>query len=74
MALGLLELKHYLVQVKITSLASLSRYFNCDAELLRQMLTHWIRKGQVRHCRKTPNCGVKCMQCNPLLTEIYEWI
>ncbi len=72
--MNLLDIKQYLVRVKMTSLATLCSYFNCDSELARHMLGHWIRKGKVRQCKKTLNCGVKCMQCSPLVTEIYEWV
>lgn len=72
--MGLLELKKYLMQVKISSLSSLCTYFNCDSESARGMLGHWIRKGCVRMCTKTPACGTKCVQCSPLKTEIYEWV
>jgi putative ferrous iron transport protein C len=72
--MSLLEIKDYLIQVKAASLANLCSYFNCDSELLRQMLAHWIRKGKVRQCKKTSHCGVKCMQCSPSATEIYEWV
>lgn len=72
--MNLLDLKHYLTRVKIASLANLCSYFNCDSDLLRQMLGHWIRKGKVKQCKKTSNCGVKCTQCSTLVTEIYEWV
>lgn len=72
--MNLLEIKNYLMRVKIASLSSLCTYFNCDSELLRNMLGHWVRKGCVRQCKKTANCGSKCVQCSPLLTEIYEWV
>lgn len=72
--MNLLELKSYLMKVKITSLRSLSSYFNCDSDLLRVMLAHWVRKGKVRCCKKKPECGTRCQQCDPLLTEIYEWV
>jgi hypothetical protein len=72
--MNLLEIKHYLMQVKMTSLANISAYFKCDAEVLRQMLSHWVRKGCVRQCKKTANCGVKCQQCSPQVIEIYEWV
>lgn len=72
--MSLLDIKRYLIQVKIASLASLCTYFNCEADLLRNMLAHWVKKGCVRQCKKTPNCGVKCGQCSPMLTEIYEWV
>ncbi|MCD6039200.1 MAG: hypothetical protein K0S27_600 [Gammaproteobacteria bacterium] len=72
--MNLLDLKHYLMRVKMASLSSLCSYFNGDEELIRQMLRHWVRKGKVRQCKKAANCGVQCMQCRPSFTEIYEWV
>lgn len=72
--MNLLEIKQHLSQVKIATLSSLCVYFNCEAECLRAMLSHWIKKGKVRTLKKTARCGVKCMECNPSLTEIYEWM
>lgn len=72
--MNLLEIKNYLMRVRIASLSSLCTYFNCDSVLLRNMLGHWIKKGCVKQCLKTSNCGTKCVQCNPLTTEIYEWV
>lgn len=72
--MNLFDIRNYLMQAKMASLSSLCHYFNCDAELARQMLRHWMRKGKVRQCQKTPQCAVKCRQCSPLLTEIYEWV
>lgn len=72
--MNLLDIKHHMMQVRITSLSSLCVYFNGDAGVLRDMLAHWVRKGKIRQCMKTPQCGVKCGQCSPLLTEIYEWV
>jgi hypothetical protein len=72
--MNLLELKSYLQKVKIASLSSLSIYFNCDSELLRNMLGHWVRKGCLRQFNKTAACGGKCNKCLPAMTEIYEWV
>ncbi len=72
--MSLLEIKNYLMRVKMASLASLCTYFNCDSDILRNMLNHWIKKGCVRRCMKTSNCGTKCMNCNVAATEIYEWV
>jgi putative ferrous iron transport protein C len=72
--MSLLEIKQYLMQVKMASLANISAYFQCDADCLRQMLQHWVQKGCVRQCKKTVNCGVKCMQCQPHMIEMYEWV
>lgn len=72
--MSLVELKKYLLQVKIASLASLCNYFNCDSELLRSMLAHWMRKGCIRQFNKTAACGGACVKCSTLNTEIYEWV
>jgi putative ferrous iron transport protein C len=72
--MSLLEIKKYLMQVKLTSLAGACAYFNAEPTLLRQMLGHWIRKGCIRQCMKTAACGSSCVKCSPELTEIYEWV
>lgn len=72
--MNLLDIKSHMMQVRMASLSSLCVYFNSDAEVLRGMLSHWVRKGKMRQCSKTPQCGVKCGKCSPLLTEIYEWV
>jgi putative ferrous iron transport protein C len=72
--MNLLEIKNYVMQVKVASLSHLSAYFKCDAELLRNMLCHWTRKGCIRKTTKTPECGKSCGKCVPTVTEIYEWV
>lgn len=72
--MSLLELKQHLMKVRIASLSSISVYFNAEPDTLRQMLSHWVRKGSVRQCVKNPACGSSCGKCSPLLTEIYEWV
>ncbi len=72
--MNLLEIKNYLQQVKIASLAQLCAYFKCDSELLRNMLHHWLRKGCIRKFSKTSVCGSACNKCHLPVTEIYEWV
>ena len=72
--MSLLEIKCYLKQVKLASLLHLCYHFKCDSDLLRQMLTHWTRKGCIRQIIKTTSCGKTCHQCQPESTEIYEWV
>ena len=72
--MSLLDVKQHLIQVKITSLGSIAQHFHCDAELMRNMLGHWVRKGCVRQFSKTPGCGERCGKCNVLEYEIYEWV
>ena len=72
--LNLLAIKQYLMKVRITSLSHLSAYFNADATLVKQMLTHWVQKGCVKQCTKTPACGKTCGKCEIATVELYEWV
>ena len=72
--MSLIALKHYLVKTKFANLAGISHYFNSDPDVVRDMLSHWIRKGCVRQLPKNEMCGGRCIQCSPLMTEVYEWI
>lgn len=72
--MSLIDIKNYLMRVKMSSLSSLCSYLNADPDLLRQMLMHWVRKGRVRKFTKTPACGRACTNCKPDTTEIYEWL
>lgn len=72
--MNLLDIKQHMMEVKMASLSSLSVRFHGDTELLRAMLAHWVRKGKLRQCMKTPRCGVSCGMCSAHTTEIYEWI
>jgi putative ferrous iron transport protein C len=72
--MNLLDIKSYLMQVKITSLSAICAHFNCDAEMLRCRIMHWVNKGSVRCFKKTSACGGSCMKCIPAITEIYEWV
>jgi len=69
--MSLIELKHYLQEKKIASLGDITEHFQCDAELARHMLQHWIRKGCICAVLKTPACSA-CRQCNVLSYEIYQ--
>src|SRR3990167_8894994 len=62
--LSLVDIKKYLMQVKITTLNSLCTYFHAEPETMRCMLAHWVRKGCIRQCMKTPACGTQCFKCN----------
>ncbi|MBA2654610.1 MAG: FeoC-like transcriptional regulator [Gammaproteobacteria bacterium] len=70
----LIDLKQYVKNQRLVSLYELSSRFNLDPEIMRSMLDLLIRKGQIRPRNKTNNCGSKCFKCNPLSTELYEWI
>ena len=73
--MSLLEIKNYLKQVKIASIAKLSAHFNCDSDVLRNMMGHWMRKGCIRQFIQSSACGKTCGKCaTPPVVEIYEWI
>lgn len=68
------ELRHYLQQQHRATLNDLVVHFNVDANALRGMLSKWISKGKVRISPTPSSCGTSCCKCDPLLTEIYEWV
>lgn len=70
----LVQLKQYMSQHRITSLLQLSKEFNAAPEVLRDMLTIWIRKGKVGMQAKPPGCAQRCQQCDPLALEVYHWL
>lgn len=68
------ELRDYIRQQQRVSLKDLALHFQVDADALRGMLNKWVSKGKVRRHRAGGEaCGTSCCQCDPLLTEIYEW-
>ena len=71
---SLIELKHYLIQRKKVELMGLVKHFDREPELVRSMLSHWIRKGRVRNAGKPPGCGSRCTQCPSTFAEVYEWV
>lgn len=68
------ELRAYLQEKHRVPLNELVVHFRVDANALRGMLAKWISKGKVRLLSAGNNCGTSCCKCDPLLTEIYEWI
>lgn len=72
--MSLISIKQHMMQVKMATLNSLCSLFNADAEQMRCMLSHWIRKGQIRQCLKKPACGSSCFKCPAAVNETYEWI
>ena len=71
----LADLRLFLQQHHRATLKDLSLHFHSDADALRGMLAKWVKKGKVRQMpNQSSACGTSCCQCDPLLTEIYEWI
>lgn len=73
--MNLLEIKRYLMEVKMASMATLSAHFHCDSDRLRDMMSHWLRKGCIRQFIQSSACGKTCGKCaTPPTVEIYEWV
>lgn len=70
----LVRLKQHLEIKRLVSMFDMKTRFNLDPEILRNMLQHWIAKGKVRQRNKTEFCGGKCIKCDPLIVELYEWV
>lgn len=68
------ELRQYLQDKHRATLNDLVLHFQVDADALRGMLGKWISKGKVRQTPAPSSCGTSCCKCDPLLTEIYEWV
>lgn len=73
--MSLLDIKNYLMQVKMASITTLCARFNCDSDVLRNMMSHWMRKGCIRRFIPSSGCGKTCGKCaTPPTLEIYEWV
>lgn len=72
--MSLIAIKAHMMTVKRATLVNLCVLFNADAEQLRCMLSHWIRKGKLRQCVKKSACGSTCFGCPSATSEMYEWI
>lgn len=70
----LAELRNLLQTQKAMNLWQLTKCLHVEPELMRDMLQHWIRKGKVLKCPLMPGCVSKCGKCNPMLSEIYQWV
>lgn len=68
------ELRDFLKEKHRASLNDLVVHFDADADALRGMLDKWIHKGKVQRSLAESACGTSCCKCDPLLTEIYEWV
>ena len=72
--MSLIAIKQHMIKVKKATLSSLCVLFNADAEQLRCLLQHWMRKGKIRQCTMQPACGTQCAKCPTAMREMYEWI
>lgn len=69
------DLKEYIQFQGRVSLKDLALHFNADPNALRGMLQKWVKKGRIRQTMAGgASCGTGCCQCDPLITEVYEWV
>ena len=78
----LLEIKNYFLRVKKASLNHLLKEFDMDKDILQDMLTLWIKKGNLKKIA-SDGCATRCSSCqlgcsalrqNIPSSEIYEWV
>jgi hypothetical protein len=71
MMMNLIVLKNYLEDIaKPVSLSDLAKAFKADPALLREMLSHWVRKQKVNLIKPAQTCS-QCPQCDPNCREYY---
>lgn len=70
----LAQIKQFLVEKRVVSLTELAAAFQKDPDTLREMLSHWIRKGRLRELAPANHCGgCNGSSCRGAATR-YEWI
>jgi putative ferrous iron transport protein C len=67
------ELRTFIQARQRVTLGELTTHFDIDPEAMRGMLQKWLRKGVIVKMSANEACGTQCCQCDPLLTEIYQW-
>ena len=69
------EVKRYLSERKLAPLNDIALHFDLEADTVRGLLGHWIRKGRVRlHQDNSCKSGGGCGGCGQHHKEIYEWL
>ncbi len=59
----LLQLRDFILREKTVSTQQLARQFKIELSALQPMLDLWLRKGVIRKCQQTPQCGSSCFKC-----------
>jgi len=70
----LIDVKNYLSQKQTATLQELSLHFQRDPDFIRQLLSHWIKKGIISPAEKPIGCGTRCTQCRPEIAQVYRFI
>lgn len=73
----LLELKCYIQQNKLVTLASLVQHFKSTPDLIESMLNILLKKGCVVCLNPGKDCqsgGKTCVQCLLPTMQLYKWV
>lgn len=68
------DLRCYLKDNRRVPLSDLATRFEMEPDAVRGMLGKWIAKGKVRKLAVDSACGSGCCKCDPVATELYEWV
>lgn len=69
----LADLKCYLRERPMASLADIALHLDVEPDVARAMLERWIRKGSVQRIGSERTCG-GCDLCQPGAQELYRWV
>ena len=69
----LADLKHYLRERPMASLADIALHLDVEPAVARTMLDRWISKGSVQRIVSERTCG-GCDLCQPGTQELYRWV
>jgi hypothetical protein len=69
----LVAIRDYIARRGLVSLQELSMHFQVEAEAMREMLAHWLRKGKLQRHAAGSACGGCSGSCNSAVTEFYRW-
>jgi putative ferrous iron transport protein C len=69
----LCELKRYLNERPLVSLADIALHLEVDPDVARAMLQRWIQKGRVQRLDGSEGCA-GCDLCQPGGREFYRWV
>ena len=69
----LADLKRYLCERPMASLADIALHLDVEPAVARAMLDRWISKGSVQRIVSERTCG-GCDLCQPGTQELYRWV
>ena len=74
--LSMLALKAYLKEKRRVSLVQLANVFSEQGSVIEGMLSHFIRKGQLRPCEMGKGACQGCaLKCNKTaMVTMFEWM